>query len=99
MKLKIFLVMALFATMLTACSNPKELKLSEINETEKSQVLLDSLTPEERGALTSYLVKHSMTGDLDENVTVGEAIKESLADAKKIEENAEKTQPTVDGIK
>ncbi len=82
---------ALIIGLLTACSGPTDIKLSEMNDPEKAMELIKTLSAPDRAALAQYMVKHAMSNDLDYKVTVKQAIEAQKADeAREANEKARK---------
>ncbi|MCL2656357.1 MAG: hypothetical protein FWD62_02865 [Betaproteobacteria bacterium] len=69
------LIPVVLATVLAACNGPTDIKLSEVQQPENQKKLLEVLSPEDRNALNTYVLNHTMKGDLDYKTTVKEAIK------------------------
>ena len=72
--MKQILFVAMAAVVLFACSGPTDVKLSEMNQPENAKKLLETLSPEDRSALQSYVIEHTMRNDIDYKMTVREAI-------------------------
>ena len=82
---------ALIIGLLTACSGPTDIKLSEMNDPENAKKLLETLSAQDRAALALYMVTHTLSNDLDYKVTVKQAIEAQKADeAREANEKARK---------
>jgi hypothetical protein len=74
MQLRRFFVIGLLAAVVAGCSSdPRDIKLSEMNQPEHATSLLEELSPDERELLARYVVTNSRT--LDYKLTVGEALR------------------------
>jgi hypothetical protein len=80
---------ALVALALSACGGPKDIKLSEMNEPKNSKALLENLTPEEQTAVRKYVVRHTMKGDLDYNLTIKQVLEANKEEEKLKDRSAE----------
>lgn len=80
---KLFFACVCVPLFLAACSGPLDIKLSEMNDPEKARLLLETMTPEERNLMTSYIMNHTIAQDLDYKVTVKQAIAERRKEIEK----------------
>lgn len=83
------LLLACVCLLLAACSGPLDITLSEMRDPEKARLLLETMTSEERHLMSSYIVHHTIARDLDNNMTVKQAI---AARRKEIEKDKQKKQ-------
>lgn len=86
---KLLLACACLPLFLAACSGPLDITLSGMGDPEKARLVLETMTPEERSLMSSYIINHTMAQDLDDKVTVKQAI---AARRKEIERDKEKIQ-------
>jgi hypothetical protein len=72
MRFRRLFAIGLLAAVVTACSSdPRDIKLSEMNQPEHATRLLEALSPEERELLARYVAANAT---LDYKLTVGEAL-------------------------
>ncbi len=74
MRFRRIFAIGLFAVVVVGCStDPRDIKLSEMNQPEHATRLLETLSPDERELLARYVAMNART--LDYKLTVGEVLK------------------------